>query len=307
MIDIQAIRKEVSTNIYQPYGGSEEEANKMILQLCDEVERHQWISVEEQLPPAKRFYLTHRKRGEIGKTWFCRTGPTTGYWTSDNYICVTHWMPLPEPPEDSDDNMSEWMKLQESINREMVELAKRVEALEDNAHCPDPPQETPKGYWECTKCGDKPNWLPIDQMDKCLVGDNMSCVRHKCHGTVEWHEQPQPKKPDELEGMERYIGMPCFFSQEVFDYKYIGVLKRLSKYDDGNMDLFVDETGEDFSFCKPHPISEEVWRLREENELLQTDFETKKMEWESDQTSWAIAYQEEIEQLKAELAQIKDT
>jgi uncharacterized small protein (DUF1192 family) len=31
------------------------------------------------------------------------------------------------------------------------------------------------------------------------------------------------------------------------------------------------------------------------------------MEWESDQTSWAIAYQEEIEQLKAELAQIKDT
>ena len=99
MIDIQAIRDEVKArNDKAGYFGV------VALELCDEVDRlrGRWISVDERLPEKQGFYLTARKTGNVGKTFFYtpkyRTGKLWGgysCWTS-----VTYWMPLPEPPED---------------------------------------------------------------------------------------------------------------------------------------------------------------------------------------------------------------
>lgn len=56
-----------------------------------------WISVEERLPSDDEYVLVHSINGtEIGLFFH-------SYFTdfNDNAIYdITHWMPLPEPPED---------------------------------------------------------------------------------------------------------------------------------------------------------------------------------------------------------------
>ncbi len=115
MIDIQAIRDRAKSP--DPY------ANLQVLDLCDEVERlrGRWISVDEQLPPIEMpawlkqegrirpiFIGCHTDTGE-GLLWADCNG--SEYWTGSKWRCaeaefddykITHWMPLPEPPEDSD-------------------------------------------------------------------------------------------------------------------------------------------------------------------------------------------------------------
>jgi len=70
----------------------------------------QWISVEDRLPEKDGAYLTildGRGHGYYGHPeitygshdWHC-------FWNARGAMIVTHWMPLPEPPERSKDN--EW-------------------------------------------------------------------------------------------------------------------------------------------------------------------------------------------------------
>ena len=62
-----------------------------------------WISVEDRLPPIREsvLYLLHDYDMDIGvysrtkKEW-CVDSTDDYYWNKED---VTHWMPLPEPPD----------------------------------------------------------------------------------------------------------------------------------------------------------------------------------------------------------------
>lgn len=59
-----------------------------------------WISVEDRLPEDERHVLaaTRNKKGDynIVKAYYCHD---LGMWAAGMNSNVTHWMPLPEPPE----------------------------------------------------------------------------------------------------------------------------------------------------------------------------------------------------------------
>lgn len=85
---------ELQVRKYQDIIG--EELAQQILDIC----QPQWIDVNERLPDKRGDYLAF-SRSTTGVAWmFFNT--TRNTWTSgDDYITnVTHWMPLPEPPED---------------------------------------------------------------------------------------------------------------------------------------------------------------------------------------------------------------
>ncbi len=82
---------------------------KNLVVALDEVDRRQWISVEERLPEETGNYWVYRLTGTMMKTRFTHTGYkigyTTGYWGGRLADDITHWMPLPDPPEDSDEKV----------------------------------------------------------------------------------------------------------------------------------------------------------------------------------------------------------
>ena len=61
-----------------------------------------WISVKDRLPEEDGLYTVYCKDGSMAHAWF------EDKWFIDHCECgagyVTHWMPLPEPPEDGDGN-----------------------------------------------------------------------------------------------------------------------------------------------------------------------------------------------------------
>ena len=62
-------------------------------------EQPKWISVEERLPEVESSYLTYTDKGRIIIDSFCiYPEHGTKFWVGGNGR-VTHWMPLPEPPE----------------------------------------------------------------------------------------------------------------------------------------------------------------------------------------------------------------
>ena len=100
MIDIQAIRDRAKSP--DPY------ANLQVLDLCDEVDqlRGRWISVDERLPEE-----AEQESKPFGLCWLVTDGKDVAFsqmhpanWNkedADGFTeMVTHWMPLPEPPED---------------------------------------------------------------------------------------------------------------------------------------------------------------------------------------------------------------
>lgn len=57
-----------------------------------------WISVKDRLPEKKGDYIAYTKDGIVWPYWFDDVWfDTLGYATDT----VTHWMPLPEPPEEA--------------------------------------------------------------------------------------------------------------------------------------------------------------------------------------------------------------
>lgn len=64
-----------------------------------------WISVKERLPEHLTSVIVHRKDGGIFMWEYFNTSPTDECWIDDSmnvysFYDVTHWMPLPEPPEE---------------------------------------------------------------------------------------------------------------------------------------------------------------------------------------------------------------
>ena len=64
---------------------------------------NEWISVNDRLPEHGKRYLIYAKSGKerkISITAFYGHFVLTGRMA---YWCVTHWMPLPEPPQEVED------------------------------------------------------------------------------------------------------------------------------------------------------------------------------------------------------------
>jgi hypothetical protein len=68
--------------------------------LVEEHAKHQWIPVEERLPEENGDYIVYCIGGNYNQT----SCISLAYWSGkhfygDNLLSVTHWMPLPMPPE----------------------------------------------------------------------------------------------------------------------------------------------------------------------------------------------------------------
>ena len=66
-----------------------------------------WIPVTERLPDDRQSVLVHRDDGGIFIFEYFTTSPTDECWIDDHLnvysaYSVTHWMPLPEPPEEGE-------------------------------------------------------------------------------------------------------------------------------------------------------------------------------------------------------------
>lgn len=73
-----------------------------MLQLIDEsptlTSPNEWVSVEEKLPPPKQNVLAYSTRSGIAEADYA-DGVWMQYRWSAVMESVTHWMPLPEPPD----------------------------------------------------------------------------------------------------------------------------------------------------------------------------------------------------------------
>lgn len=67
-----------------------------------------WISVKDKLPKRRGNYIVCGKWGSgkrsVDEVEFCKDkGEEEGYFRTAWNFDVTHWMPLPTPPESEDD------------------------------------------------------------------------------------------------------------------------------------------------------------------------------------------------------------
>ena len=60
-----------------------------------------WISVKERLPEKSGKYIVCTRKKAVYCTAF-RFFHGKGYFATDTNTHITHWMPLPEPPEEED-------------------------------------------------------------------------------------------------------------------------------------------------------------------------------------------------------------
>lgn len=87
-----------------PYHGEEECMRKMELDALAyirqlEAKVPKWISVKDRLPEYGR-YLVLTRKGNAGPKAHTATYNHMGWWTHANFGEITHWMPLPVPPEE---------------------------------------------------------------------------------------------------------------------------------------------------------------------------------------------------------------
>ena len=69
----------------------------------------QWVSVEDEWPDIGQYILVYHKDGVMQCAQYLISGyDDRGLWVLDHYYEeqgeITHWMPLPEPPEEVQDD-----------------------------------------------------------------------------------------------------------------------------------------------------------------------------------------------------------
>lgn len=62
------------------------------------LEAQEWVSVDDRLPEAHGEYLASRRCRPLG--WVC-TYASVGWIVNKDYP-ITHWMPLPTPPQEEE-------------------------------------------------------------------------------------------------------------------------------------------------------------------------------------------------------------
>lgn len=70
-------------------------------------ENKKWISVEDRLPEESgRYWCYVAEQNSLGLSfyqWNCAFNFENKRWSSNSlYKCVTHWMPLPQPPQEKE-------------------------------------------------------------------------------------------------------------------------------------------------------------------------------------------------------------
>ena len=60
-----------------------------------------WINVKDRLPETEERVLIRYRQGKVKRTFVGEYYPWEERWSSILDAVVTHWMPLPEPPEDN--------------------------------------------------------------------------------------------------------------------------------------------------------------------------------------------------------------
>ena len=114
---------------------------------------------------------------------------------------------------------------------------------------------------------------------------------------------------DESEGMERYKGMLCWFSAD--GKKWIHNILDEIPTDHGV--TYIDSDDDEWRFCKPHSISEEVVRLRKELSEIKEDchairdlFEHVHYEGMNECPICDASLFELVEQLKQKIKELED-
>lgn len=72
------------------------------------LEAQRWIPVSERLPEKDKSVFVFT---DCGETDFAYIGYRTGHWFTNGMLLiptVTHWMPLPEPPETTREEAGHW-------------------------------------------------------------------------------------------------------------------------------------------------------------------------------------------------------
>lgn len=71
-----------------------------------EISSPTWIPVTERLPEKDGTFITAYSKGGVSQNWYMTFHHGGGKWyqNSEDTGEVTHWMPLPEPPKDGDNN-----------------------------------------------------------------------------------------------------------------------------------------------------------------------------------------------------------
>ena len=108
-IDGNAFRKELTCNFAgEPFHGNRKvtigEVRRIIESMPTLAPPNEWISVDEKLPENGQIVLFHQKDGFIYcAEYFVGKELMSPEWFIDNDSwnakVVTHWMPLPAPPE----------------------------------------------------------------------------------------------------------------------------------------------------------------------------------------------------------------
>ena len=115
MIDIQVILQNLDKGEMESQYPLEGQVMRI---LCAEVERHQWIRINEQLPPMEKpiwLYCPNEVRAiwvgcytDTGEGCLWADCNRTEYWNGNEWDCEdadfedyhpTHWMPLPNAPD----------------------------------------------------------------------------------------------------------------------------------------------------------------------------------------------------------------
>lgn len=77
------------------------EALKVAVECMQEQERSKWISVADKLPEHENAVLCVTKNGN---PFIGRYDHKWNHWRVSGSVTVTHWMPLPEPPKEDNNN-----------------------------------------------------------------------------------------------------------------------------------------------------------------------------------------------------------
>ena len=106
----ETINKALETPCYNAYqDGYDAALNTLLDYIADIPTYGQWIRVEDEKPDTGQYVLVYHKDGVMQCAQYLISGyDDRGLWVLDHYYKdqgeITHWMPLPEPPKEVQDD-----------------------------------------------------------------------------------------------------------------------------------------------------------------------------------------------------------